>query len=429
MSIQKFDAYQMVTDRITALMESGIIPWARPWTGTSAVTGAWSRRDGRAYSLVNQMLLGDPDKQYKTWEELQADIRGEWLTFKQALDLGGNVRKGEKGRKIVFFKVHEKKTGKTDDNGDEIVERFPILKAYTVFRVDQCEGIDQKWYTQQADALPDIAQNVTADDVIADYIRREGVTLNHVEGNRAYYSPALDTVVLPLRRQFNSMEEYYSTAFHELGHSTGHESRLNRLHGVAAFGDEVYSTEELTAEICAASVMATLGLDTAGTLRNSAAYVQNWLQALKNDKKMIVVAAARAEKALQMLLDLLKPTAGDDEPAEPSTSEPATAEPAAPVTQQAGEPVEELESLNIKHPNGVMFFGNIRSFFPMGAKDFKIVLPLLQYLEPATLRSFFYTLTIIKRDEMSTDNRPSIIKRIDSNLAAIEKSYAHIVAC
>ena len=434
MTTQKFDAYQMVTDRITALMESGIIPWARPWTGTTATTGAWSRRDGRAYSLVNQMLLGDPDKRYSTWEELQADIRGEWLTFKQALDLGGNVRKGEKGRKIVFFKVHEKKTGKTDDNGDEIVERFPILKAYTVFRVDQCEGIAQKWYTQQADALPDIAQNVTADDVIADYIRREGVTLNHVEGNRAYYSPALDTVVLPLRRQFNSMEEYYSTAFHELGHSTGHESRLNRLSGIAAFGSDNYSTEELTAEICAASVMATLGLDTAGTLRNSAAYVQNWLQALKNDKKMIVVAAARAEKALQMLLDLLKPTAGDDEPATADNSDElpapaATTEPAAPAAPQAGDPVEELESLEIKHPNGVMFFGNVRSFFPMGAKDFKIVLPLLQYLEPATLRSFFHTLATIGREEMATDNRPSVIKRIDSNLAAIEKSYAHIVAC
>ena len=421
MSTQKFDAYQMVTDRIVALMENGLIPWARPWTGVDTCSGAWSRRDGRAYSMVNQMLLADPDKKYSSWFDLLNDVRGEWLTFKQALDLGGNVRKGEKGRKIVFFKINERK--KTDEDGEETIERFPILKAYTVFRVDQCEGIEQKWYTGKEER-PDIAEDFTAEDVIADYIRREGVTLNHVEGNRAYYTPALDTIVLPLRNQFVSSAEYYSTAFHELAHSTGHESRLNRLSGVAAFGDDVYSTEELTAEICSASILATLGIDTEGSLRNSAAYVQNWLKALKNDKKMIVVASARAEKALQLLLDIVKP-----EKEEPDAHKEKT-EDAAPaiVTEQAA-PVEEIDKLEIKHPNGVMFFGNLGDFFPMTAKDFKVVLPLLAYLDRDTLRNFLYTLKL--QLFKATGHAPAFyLKRLTANIAAIEKRYPEaFVAC
>lgn len=421
----KFDAYQMVTDRIVALMESGIIPWARPWSGTNAVNGAWSRRDGRSYSFVNQMLLGDPDKHYSSWEELQADIRGEWLTFKQALDLGGNVRKGEKGRKIVFFKVNERKTGKQDENGEEIVERFPILKAYTVFRVDQCEGIEQKWYTQDAESLPDIAQDMTAEGVIADYIRREGVTMNHVEGNRAYYSPALDTVVLPLRNQFKSTEEYYSTAMHELAHSTGHESRLNRLSGVAAFGDDSYSTEELTAEICSASIMATLGLDTAGTLRNSAAYVQSWLKALKNDKKMIVVASARAEKALQLLLNVVKPTPDKDKGDDAETVQDENkAENVKPAAKPEHEP-EMISSMTIKHPNGVMMFADLAACFPMSQKDFKIVLPLLRYVASDTLRNFCHTLKMYATAPRSISDG----KRLASNIAALEKAFPELAAC
>lgn len=438
---QKFDAYQMVTDRIIALMENGIIPWARPWTGVNACNGAWSRRDGRAYSLVNQMLLGDPDKKYSSWQELLDDVRGEWLTFKQALDLGGCVRKGEKGRRIVFFKVNERKTEELDENGEPVVKRFPILKSYTVFRVDQCDGISQKWYTGDNER-PEFMDDLTAEDVVSDYIRREGVTVNHVKGDRAYYSPALDTVVLPLKNQFNSAEEYYSTAFHELAHSTGHESRLNRLSDVAAFGSESYSTEELTAEICSASIMATLGIDTAGTLRNSAAYVQNWLKALKNDKKMIVVASARAEKALQLLLDILKPTpekpegenAGEHKTA---TTEPTEApEPAAqPAAMQAPasevwtvSPGRMLSALEIKHPGGVMFFGDLRSFFPMSAANFRVVLPLLKFVDAETLRSFLHTLKIYRAEEELTDNRAQFIKRVTANINAIEKQYAGVIS-
>lgn len=294
---QKFDAYQMVTDRICALLEQGLKPWAQPWT--SAVSCAWSGNDGRVYTLLNQMLLADPEKKYKTMDDLMADVRGEWVTFKQALDRGGCVKKGEKGRKVVFFKMMQKKK-EHDDDPDEV---FPLLTWYTVFHIRQCEGLEQK-YHRDGGKLFAFSADATAESVAHDYIQREGITYNAVKGNRAYYSPSIDTVVTPLPEQFEDNSEYYSTLFHELTHSTGHSSRLNRLDTSAAFGEEVYSTEELVAEIGSASIMATLGLESSGTLTASAAYIKHWLKALKNDKRMIVTAASRAEKAVKMILNV-----------------------------------------------------------------------------------------------------------------------------
>lgn len=299
-AVQKFDAYQMVTDRITALLEQGLIPWARPWSDSAAC--AWSHDSGRPYSFVNQMLLADPGKKYTSIQELLADVKGEWITYKQAIDEGGHVRKGEHGRSVVFFKIAERKTGETDDNGNEVVTTYPILKSYTVFRIDQCEGIRQKHNVNTRTSA--IASDATADSIAAEYIHKYGITCNEIESNQAYYSPMIDTVVVPLREQFTSAAEFYSTLYHELTHSTGHKDRLNRLTGCAAFGSEDYSTEELTAEIGSASILATLGIETESSFRNSAAYVQNWLRALKNDKKMIVVASARAEKAIRMILGI-----------------------------------------------------------------------------------------------------------------------------
>lgn len=269
-----FDAYQMVTDKIVAMLEQGIIPWEQPW-GCSAM--AWSGTSGKAYSFLNQLLLADPGKKYKSMRELTDDIRGEYVTFKQAQERGGSVKKGEHGKKVVFFKMMEKK-----DEAGEVVERWPMLKAYTVFRIDQCEGLEQKYNKDN-----DVALNVTAEEVAKDYIDREGITYE-MGGNEAYYRPSEDKVVTPKPEQFKSAEEYYSTLFHELTHSTGHEKRLNRITKNAAFGSEDYS--------------ATLGMENHKTLKNSAAYIQNWLMALKNDKKMVVVAAGRAEKAIKMVL-------------------------------------------------------------------------------------------------------------------------------
>lgn len=293
----KFDAYQMVTDRICQLMEQGLIPWNMPWA--MAKTSAWSGQDGHVYSLLNQFLLADPGKKYKDYDELIQDIAGEWITFKQAIDRGGKVKKGAHGRKVVFFKMVPKK----DEDGNETGEVFPVITWSVVFKISQCEGIAQKYHTD-AGMLYDFNADQTADEVVNDYTSREGVTISFIHGNKACYIPAMDTVNMPLPEQFKDSAEYYSTLFHELTHSTGHEKRLNRLSKVAAFGEEEYSTEELVAEIGSASILATLGIENKDTFRNSAAYVQGWLKALKNDKKMMVVASARAEKAIKMILNI-----------------------------------------------------------------------------------------------------------------------------
>ena len=292
-----FDAYQMVTDRICELMEQGFIHWDKPW----AMVGdcAWSGSDGHVYTLLNQFLLADPKKKYKDFDELTKDISGEWVTFKQAHDRGGKIKQGEHGRRVVFFQMVHKK----DENGEETDEVFPILKWFTVFKISQCEGLEQKFH-KDADTLYDFNPDKNADEVATDYISREGITFKTMHTNKAYYSPSQDMVVLPLPEQFSDWAEYYSTLFHELVHSTGHEKRLNRVRKVASFGNEEYSTEELVAEIGAASLLATLGIENTRTFRNSAAYIQNWLKALKNDKKMIVTAASKAEKAIKMILNI-----------------------------------------------------------------------------------------------------------------------------
>lgn len=308
MEQKKFDCYQMVTDKIVALLEKGLIPWAKPWTSGKSIKGpinaAWSHSTGEAYSLLNQMMLADPEKDYKTIAELMSDVCGEWLTFKQVQEVGGKIKKGAKGRPVVFFKPLEVEDKEhTDEDGNPKKKTIPILKYYTVFKLDQTEGVNQKYHNKTTEETPEPEKNKTAEEIKDDYLKHYGIKLNHVAGDRAYYSPMLDCVVLPKREQFKGSTEYYETLFHELTHSTGHESRLNRLKGVAAFGDEVYSTEELVAEIGAASILATLGMSNDKTLNNSAAYIQSWLKALKNDKKMIVVASARAEKALDMILN------------------------------------------------------------------------------------------------------------------------------
>ena len=172
-----------------------------------------------------------------------------------------------------------------------------MLRYYKVFHIDQCEGI----------SAPTVAPaprstSPKAESIISDYLQRSGVELIHQVSDEAYCSPSRDRVVLPRADQFNNTEEYYSTAFHELAHSTGHQSRLDRLRANARFGSESYSKEELVAEITAAALMNHTGLETKGTFRNSTAYIQNWLTALRNDKRMIVTASGAAAKAFDYIV-------------------------------------------------------------------------------------------------------------------------------
>ncbi len=275
------DLYAEITDRIIAELEKGIIPWRKPWTGVRS--GAWSRSTGRPYSLLNQMILGKP---------------GEYLTFKQCQDAGGHVRKGEKAKPVVFWKmlpVTEK-----DADGNPIQKIIPLLKYYNVFHVDQCEGITPKHNRDNILPPDPIAE---AEAIAKEYTARSGCRIDHTRGDKACYRPSTDQVIMPLREQFTKPAEYYSTLFHELTHSTGHVSRLNRLDKTAAFGNEEYSKEELVAEIGAAACLNDLGIETPSSFKNSVAYVQSWLRALRNDKRLIISAAGKAEKAVNLLFN------------------------------------------------------------------------------------------------------------------------------
>ena len=197
---------------------------------------------------------------------------------------------------VVFWKWIEQEDEETGE-----VKEVPFLRYYNVFHIDQCEGVTAK-HTHEV-RFPDGAEVLeAAQEIVYDYLGREGVKLTHSEGDRAFYRPATDEVVLPSRKQFISTAEYYSTVFHELTHSTGHPSRLNRLNRPSFFGTEDYSKEELVAEIGAAALVNHVGLETDHSFRNSAAYVQNWLQVLKDDKRFIVSAAGKAEKAVNLIL-------------------------------------------------------------------------------------------------------------------------------
>lgn len=278
----KINVYELVTERIIDELEKGIIPWNKPWTGTR--NGAYSRSTGRAYSLLNQMLLRKP---------------GEYLTFNQCKEAGGKVKKGEKSSMVVFWKQVT-----VDDvdpaTGETRKKMVPMLRYFNVFHIDQCEGIEAKYKPEEVKPFDPIAE---AEEILTTYRQREGLTIENVRGDRAYYSPANDYICLPLQEQFPDPVEYYSTAFHEMIHSTGHVSRLDRLNRPAAFGSEEYSKEELVAEIGSASLMAHLGIESAQTFRNSAAYIQGWLSALRNDPKMIVSASSKAEKAVHYILN------------------------------------------------------------------------------------------------------------------------------
>lgn len=279
----KANVYDMVTNRIIAELEKGQIPWQKPWTGVK--DGAYNRITKRPYSLLNQMLL---------------QHNGEYATFKQWQDLGGHIRKGEKSEIVCFWKIFESKEN-NPDTGEIEIKKIPLLRYYNVFHISQVDGVEPLAPEQLNDEVEPIE---SGDKIINDYINREHLNFVEYKSNKAYYSPSNDTVVVPLKEQYNLINEYYSTTFHELTHSTGHKNRLNRLQtgAVAAFGSETYSKEELVAEIGSASLMNLLGIETKNSFRNSVAYIQSWLKVLKNDNKFIVSAAGKAEKAVNYIL-------------------------------------------------------------------------------------------------------------------------------
>lgn len=278
--------YQMVTDRIIEQMNAGIVPWHQPWVGGAAMAISYTTR--KAYSMLNQLLLGKP---------------GEWLTWNQIQAKGGRVNPGAKSRFCVYCQPVQKEQ-LDPETGEKVSDSYLLLKWYRVFHLDDTQGIESLCTTvTPGDSLPPIEQ---AELAIEGYLSRESSLrfFNDQPSASAYYSPSKDEVVVPMLAQYALAEEYYSTAFHELTHSTMHETRCNRQSeaSITRFGDSAYSREELVAEIGSAMICNRLGIEHEKAFKNSAAYIQSWLKALKNDNRMIIWAAKKAEEAARYIL-------------------------------------------------------------------------------------------------------------------------------
>lgn len=276
------DVYSMVTERIIKQLEAGYIPWKKPWA--NCLDGTFNRITRKPYSLLNQLLLTHA---------------GEYATFKQWEQIGGKINKGEKAEQVVFWKIQE--YIEKDEAGELIKKQVPLLRYYNVFHISQVSNVLPLEKTDNYATKP----IERAETVLQGYVKREGIQL-HLGSNQAFYRPSDDSITLPQITQFANAEEFYSTAFHECGHSTLKSFRCNReAENLGAFfGSETYSKEELIAEICSAAILHSMGIETPDTFCNSCAYIQNWLKVLKNDKRFIVSATGKAEKAAKYILGI-----------------------------------------------------------------------------------------------------------------------------
>ena len=277
----KKDIYEMVTDRIIEQLEKGYIPWQKPWTGVH--DGAYNRISNKPYSLLNQMLLS------KT---------GEYASFKQWTELGGHIRKGEKAEIGTFWKIQQ--IEEENEDGEKIIKQLPLLRYYNVFHISQVEGVEPKSID-----LNELQPIEEAERIKTEYMQREHIKILEKVTDKAFYSPSLDYIQVPCKEQYQNIEEFYSTLFHEMTHSTGHKNRLDRedVKDCMYFGSENYSKEELCAELGSAFLINKLGIASSKSFNNSTAYIQSWLRVLKNDKKFIISASSRAEKAVKYILN------------------------------------------------------------------------------------------------------------------------------
>ena len=276
------NVYEMVTERIIKQLEQGTIPWQKPWTGVRS--GAFNRVSKKPYSLINQAILEKP---------------GEYATFKQWKDLGGHIKKGAKAEIVVFWNIID--VEEKNYKGEIEKKKLPLLRYYNVFHISQVEGVEplkEKLNTE-------IEPIEEADRVIKNYVDREHITFKECISDKAFYRPMTDTVVVPLKEQFKNTNSFYQVAFHEITHSTGAQKRLDRdIKELAPFGSEIYSKEELVAELGSAFLINHLGIETEGTFQNSASYIESWLQVLRNDNKFVVSASSKAEKAVNYILGI-----------------------------------------------------------------------------------------------------------------------------
>ncbi len=284
----KSDIYSRVTNRIIEQLEQGVRPWMKPWNAEHAAGRITRplRHNGVAYQGINILMLWDS-------AETQGFAAPIWLTFKQALELGGHVTKGEKGTPVVYASTF-KKTGE-DDKGNELEQDIPFLKQYTVFNADQCEGLPDHF--SQLKQVP--SEQLEPIAIAEEFFNHTNADIRE-GGTKAYYAIGDDYVRMPHLQTFCDAESHAATLAHELCHWTRHTSRLNRDLGRKKFGDAGYAAEELVAEMGSAFLCADLGI-TPEVQENHAAYIESWLTVLKNDKRAVFSAASHASKAVEFL--------------------------------------------------------------------------------------------------------------------------------
>ena len=281
------DLYTTVTNQIIAALEAGTPPWVCPWDRSHGSAIPANLTTGRPYRGINVLLLN-----------LQQIVGGyadsRWLTFQQARQLGGHIRRGESGTRIVFFKLLDRDDLAASAAPSAARKVIPLLRSFTVFNAAQVDGLPASLTTQAP--APEGWNPVAVADAL---LSGSGAQIQH-GGNRAFYNPSLDLIQLPPLSAFSTSASYYSTALHEVTHWTGHTSRCNRLQS-ARQHIEAYAFEELVAEMGSAFLNARCGL--AGTLHH-ASYINDWLRALRTDRRLVFSAASMAQKAVDYLIPM-----------------------------------------------------------------------------------------------------------------------------
>jgi len=278
--------YAEITTKIIEQIQEGCVPWTQPWFGSNKVL---SYATGREYSLLNQMILGGEPGEYLTWNQIQQHH--------------AHLRKGSKGHRVFFWTTLDK--AETNDKGETTIKKIPYLRTYTVFSVDDCDGIKRRW-TRDSPTISTNTPIKRAEDVANQYLQREHIQLMHRHTNSAYYSVKFDHINTPALDKFRTAEDYYASLYHEMTHSTGHPSRLGRFKPgdkSSAYGTPNYSREELVAEMGASFLLRRLNIDNKGTFQQNAAYMSNWLRVLQNDVNLVAIAASKAERAVEFILN------------------------------------------------------------------------------------------------------------------------------
>ena len=281
------DVYQEVTDRVLAALDADVPPWRDPVLSAGPPANLHSKKPYRGVNVFLLMMAQAAGGFAGPW----------WLTFRQALDLGGNVRRGERSTRVVFWKILEKE--ETDDAGEVTEVKLPLIRFYSVFNADQCEGIEipDAGGTPVGPHEPDLA----CDAIDRRYRRELGGPSFGSGAARPLYRRGDDAVMMPDLDQFESAAEYHATLFHELAHSTGHPRRLGRFEPGDPPGVAAYGREELVAEMAAAFLCAEGGISPL-VIGNQAAYIDGWRRTIRGDKSLVVRCAAQAQRAADHML-------------------------------------------------------------------------------------------------------------------------------